>query len=59
MKCYDDWGRFFTLEENFTPIFEKDKKEDSENYTLVSFTLIPESVIEQLIVIEITISSAS
>jgi len=34
---------------DITPIFKKSKKEDAGNYRLVSLTLIPRKVIEQLI----------
>lgn len=36
-----------------TPIFKQGKREDSENYALISFTLISETVIEKLIVLQI------
>ncbi|GAB0184021.1 mitochondrial enolase superfamily member 1 [Grus japonensis] len=39
-----DWRK-----ENVTPIFKKDKKEEPGNYRLVSLTLIPGKVMEQLI----------
>jgi len=40
----EDWRKA-----NVTPIFKKDKKEDTGNYRPVSFTSIPGKVMEQLI----------
>lgn len=34
---------------NVTPVFKKDKKEDSRNYGLVSLTSVPRKVIQQIL----------